>query len=186
MPETLLNCPPLSKTGPPLYSNIVRNIWHSTNLVSQQKNSIGKALWHQFTVVVLLTQNMRQKSQSEEDAKFRKLLVNLRMRSCDRDDIELMHSRVPRDVHASVITRRNVNRDLLNEVGSLRFARDKKVALHTFYAVDTYSNAKIAKKDELLEMNPLRSGNVIPKEQADKILDIPPVLTLGITGKLIF
>ena len=169
----------------------MRNIWHSTNPVSQQKNSIGKALWHYFTVVVVLTQNMRQKSQSEGDAKFRKLLVTLRMRSCNRNDLELMHSCVPRDghpdiVHASMITCRNANCDLLNKVSSLRFARDKKVDLHIFYAVDTYSNAKVAEKDELLEMNLLRSGNVIPKEQADKILDIPPVLTLGITGKLIF
>ena len=134
---------------------------------------------------------MRQKSQSKGDAKFRKLLVNLRMRSCNRDELELMHSCVPRDghpdiVHASMITCRNANCDLFNKVGSLRFAREKKVDLHIFYAVDTYSNAKVAKKDELLEMNLLRSGNVIPKEQADKILDIPPVLTLGITGKLIF
>ena len=139
--------PPLSKTGPPLYSKIVRNIWHSTNPVSQQKNSIGKALWHYFTVVVVLTQNMRQKSQSEGDAKFRKLLVTLRMRSCNRDDLELMHSCVPRDghpdiVHASMITCRNANCDLLNKVGSLRFARDKKVDLHIFYAVDTYSKCQ--------------------------------------------
>ena len=75
--------PPVAKAGPPLYSKMVSSVWHSSNSVSQQKNSIGKALWHQFTVVVLLTQNMRQKSQSEEDAKFRKLLVNLRMRSCN-------------------------------------------------------------------------------------------------------
>ena len=134
---------------------------------------------------------MRQKSQSEGDTKFRKLLVNLRMRSCNRDELELMHSCVPGDghpdiVHASMITCRNANCDLLNKVGSLRFARDKNVDLHIFYVVDTYSNAKVAKKDELLEMNLLRSGNVIPKEQADKILDIPPVLTLKITGKSIF
>ena len=58
--------PPISKTGPPLYSKIVRNIWHSANPVSQQKDSIGKALWHYFTIVVVLTQNMRQKSQSED------------------------------------------------------------------------------------------------------------------------
>ena len=75
-----------------------------------------------------------------------------------------MHSRVPRDshpdinlmhpdfVHASMITCRNVNHDLLDEVGSLRFARNKKADLRTFYEVDTYSNAKVAKKDELLEM----------------------------------
>ena len=69
-------------------------------------------------------------------------------------DINLMH---PDFVHASIITCRNVNHELLDEVGSLRFARNKKVDLHTFIVVDTYSNAKVAKKDELLEMNPLMS-----------------------------
>ena len=53
--------PPISKTGPALYSSLVSSRVHTMNSVKSQKNSIGKALWHQFTVVVLLTQNMRQK-----------------------------------------------------------------------------------------------------------------------------
>ena len=77
-------------------------------------------------------------------------------------DINLMH---PDFVHASMITCRNVNHDLLDEVGSLRFARNKKADLHTFYVVDTYSNAKVAKKDELLEMTQWMSykGSKQPK-----------------------
>ena len=139
---------------------------------------------------------MRQKSQTDEDSKFRKLLVNLRMKSCDRDDIELMHSRIPRAdhpdidlmhpdfIHASMITCRNSDRDYLNEVGSLRFAREKKVKLHTFYAVDTFSNSKIPDNQSMFQYNPLRSGNAIPKDQADKVLDIEPGYTQSIAGKL--
>ena len=63
-----------------------------------------------------------------------------------------------------MITCRNANLDLLNKASSVRFARDKKVKLHTFYAVDTYSNSKPPKAKELLEMNPLHTGNIIPKK----------------------
>ena len=61
-----------------------------------------------------------------------------------------MHSRVPRmghpDIdlshpdfaHASMITCRNVNRDLLNNVGVSKFARLNNKRLTTFYAVDTF------------------------------------------------
>ena len=116
--------PPLHTSGPALYNPMVSSVIHTTNSVSTQKKSIGKALWHQFTVVVLLKQNMRQTS--EEDQKFRKLLVNLRMNSCDVEDFELMHSRVPHpdhpdidmdhpDVrHSNMITCWNTNSDLLN------------------------------------------------------------------------
>lgn len=188
--------PPLHTAGPALYSALVSSTIHTTNSVSTQKKSIGKALWHQFTVVVLLKQNMRQKSQSDEDARFRKLLMNLRMNSCDRDDIELMHSRVPRSnhpdidlndpkfAHESMITCLNVNRDLLNDVGVLKFAETKKQELRTFYAVDTFSNVRADKTKSTLEHNPIRSGNLIPKEQANKILTIQPGNTMHVPGRL--
>ncbi|VDB96794.1 unnamed protein product [Peniophora sp. CBMAI 1063] len=168
--------PPITKSGPPLYSGLVSSVIHTSNSVQQQKASIGKALWHQFTVVVLLTQNMRQRSQSEEDARFRKLIPR-----DGHPDIDLMH---PDFVHASMITRRNSNRDLLNQVGTARFARAKKRKLYTFYAVDTFSNAKVPANKAVFEHNPLRTGNVIPKEQAEKVLSVPPGDTMSIPGKL--
>jgi len=53
-----------------------------------QESAIGKALWHQVTTVVILRENMRQKSQSPEDAKFRKALENMRYKACTQEDIE--------------------------------------------------------------------------------------------------
>jgi PIF1-like helicase len=56
---------------PPLYSCTVGK--NATSLRDQEA-AIGKALWHQVTTVVILRQNMRQQTQSTEDAKFRKAL----------------------------------------------------------------------------------------------------------------
>ena len=59
-----------------------------------QESAIGKALWHQVTTVVILRENMRQKLQSLEDAKFRKALENMCYKACTQDDIEFLHTRI--------------------------------------------------------------------------------------------
>ena len=60
--------PPVS--GKPFYSHEIGRVIHRTHSHLDQKASIGKALWHQFTTVVILKENMRQKSQTPEDAKL--------------------------------------------------------------------------------------------------------------------
>jgi hypothetical protein len=62
-----------------LYSNLDSN--QSQSYIAQ-KNAIGKGLWHQTTTVVLLRQNMRQQTQSAEDAKLRIALQNMRYKAC--------------------------------------------------------------------------------------------------------
>ena len=84
--------PPIS--GKPFYSHEVGRVIHRTHSHLEQKASIGKALWHQFTTVVILKENMRQKSQTPEDAKLRTALENLRYKACTADDIQLIQSRV--------------------------------------------------------------------------------------------
>ncbi len=39
---------------------------NDSTTVMGQKNALGKALWHQTTTVVILRQNMQQKSQTQE------------------------------------------------------------------------------------------------------------------------
>lgn len=46
-----------------------------------QESAIGKALWHQVTTVVILRQNVRQKTQSPEDARFHQALENMRYKA---------------------------------------------------------------------------------------------------------
>ena len=78
--------PPVG-SGKPLYSNQVETVIHTTSAYTIQEASIGKAIWHQFTTVVILRENMRQRLQNKDDARFRQLLINLRYKSCTWDDI---------------------------------------------------------------------------------------------------
>lgn len=56
-------------------------------------HALGKALWHQVTTVVILRQNMRQRSQSEMDRKLRSALEHLRYKNCDKFDLQFLESR---------------------------------------------------------------------------------------------
>ena len=76
--------------GSPLYSHTVRMSLDALMSVRSQQSAIGKALWHQVTTVVILRQNMRQKTQSTEDAQFRTALENMRYAQCTQDDIEFL------------------------------------------------------------------------------------------------
>jgi PIF1-like helicase len=159
---------------PPLYSHNVSTVLHTTNSPTAQKWTLGKALWHQVTVVVILRKNMRQKNQSAGDAKFRTTLENMRYKSCTDDDIELLHSRIagpgpnqpklsdPQFRHVSVITARNIHQDKINEMGSVKFANDHGEKLTNFYSVDKWKstdNTKSAKKSIKQQIDPLRSSN---------------------------
>ena len=57
-----------------LYSG---SVGKSPTGLQQQEAAIGKALWHQVTTVVILHQNMRQRTQSADDAKFHEALSNM-------------------------------------------------------------------------------------------------------------
>ena len=60
--------------GSHLYSGTVGTQLMSWMTVQSQKAAIGKALWHQVTTVVILRKNMRQRTQTVEDAKLRTAL----------------------------------------------------------------------------------------------------------------
>ena len=55
---------------------------------------ISKALWHQITTVVILRQNMRQHTESVEDAQFREALTNMWYKACTTTDIAFLRSQV--------------------------------------------------------------------------------------------
>ena len=73
--------------GAPLYSGTVGTQLMSCMTVQGQQAAIGKALWHQVTTVVILRENMRQKTQTSEDAKLRTVLENMRYAACTPEDI---------------------------------------------------------------------------------------------------
>ena len=59
-----------------------------------QQAAIGKALWHQVTIVVILRENMRQKTQTPEDAKLCTALENMRYAACTPEDIIFLETQI--------------------------------------------------------------------------------------------
>jgi hypothetical protein len=80
--------------GSPLYSGTVGTQLMSRMTVQGQEAAIGKALWHQVTTVVILRKNMRQRTQSEKDAKLRTALENMRYAACTPEDIMFLKTRI--------------------------------------------------------------------------------------------
>ncbi|KAF9034543.1 hypothetical protein BJ165DRAFT_1356248, partial [Panaeolus papilionaceus] len=77
----------------------------------------------------------------------RRALENLRYKACTKEDIELLRSRVaeinpglsldnaPRK-NVSIITARNTDKDLFNDVHAFRYANELGETLHEFYSED--------------------------------------------------
>src|ERR1700737_1160707 len=80
--------------GSPFYSGAVGTQLMSCMTVHGQKAAIGKALWHQVTTVVILRENMRQRTQTVEDNKLRTVLENMRYAACTHEDIKSLKSRI--------------------------------------------------------------------------------------------
>ena len=129
-----------------LYSRTIGAL--GTSLASQEE-AIGKALWHQITTVVILRQNMRQRTQSKQDGQLRTALENMRYKSCTPADIDFLYSRVSSTLpgRASVtdasfmgvpiITALNIHKDEINAIGAERFARETGQELVDFYSDDS-------------------------------------------------
>jgi hypothetical protein len=148
--------PPVS--GHKLYDGSIA--LRTTEKMSHQVQSavLGRILWHQFTTVVLLRQNMRQKQQTELDGQLRTALENMRYGSCMTEDIEFLRTRVASDRpdhphldskkyrNVSVITGWNVHKDTINEEGGCRFAQDTGQELVEFYSVDKLSASAVDRR----------------------------------------
>jgi Helitron helicase-like domain at N-terminus/PIF1-like helicase len=131
-----------------LYSRTVGN--NSTRR-RDQESAVGKALWHQVTTVVILRENMRQRSQTEDDARLRQALTNMRYKACNPDDISFLRSRISSNLpnrpslardcfrNVSIITALNIHKDEINRLGTMRFARETHQELVDFYSEDCVS-----------------------------------------------
>ncbi|KDQ25055.1 hypothetical protein PLEOSDRAFT_1078941 [Pleurotus ostreatus PC15] len=152
--------PPIGGESVSLYSH---SIGYSLKKLRQQEEAFGKVLWHQVTTVVILRQNMRQKSQTKEDAKFRTALENMRYRACTLEDVQFLRGRVLANIEGrasvcdakfrdvSIITARHVNKDAINVLGEQRFAAEHNLSLTTFYYFDEVKGKKRATKVKLDE-----------------------------------
>jgi hypothetical protein len=143
--------------GSPLYDGTVERYVNSRMSVREQETIIGKVLWHQITTVVILKQNMRQKTQTEADAKLRTALENMRYAACTPDDIAFLKTLIAgkddkspslkdsRFRNVSIITARNNQRDRINEEGSRRFVADHGLELSHFYSLDELAGSENSK-----------------------------------------
>ncbi|KAJ7259003.1 hypothetical protein C8J57DRAFT_1073440 [Mycena rebaudengoi] len=98
---------------------------------------------------------MRQVTQTKEDAQLRTALENMRYGACTPDDISFLRSRVAGSGpnapvvsnrlfrNVSIITAWNVQKDIFNEMGANRFARDTNQVLTHFYSVDKISKQAV-------------------------------------------
>jgi len=169
---------PPAMNAPPLYSGDVGTQVESSQTVRGQEAAIGKALWHQVTVVVILRQNMRQSKQSPEDTMMRTALENMRYKSCTSEDIEFLRSRIagkgPDDPklsqkafrNVSIITAFNAQKDRINQLGCERFAAENNQGLTSFYSMDRWKNPEESRKNKGSKgpkkkiADPVRKSNV--------------------------
>ena len=184
----------------PLYSDALEEKGHSASL-NRSKSAQGKALWEQFTTVVILRQNMRQRGLSEGDVKFRTALENMRYRSCTPNDLETLSSRIVgncatapslrdlafRDV--SLITSFNVDRDAMNAEGALRFAEEHGQTLHYFHSVDRWGSGSERTPSVAAEAHASRwqvhtSSGIIGDSTQKLLWDLPPHCTDNHAGVL--
>ena len=144
---------PPGQSSKSLYNgNVGTNISIATNPTGQ-KNILGKVLWHHFTTVVLLRQNMRQNTTSKEDNRFRIMLGNLRYKNCTAEDLDYLQSRTVARKNQShalatkfkdvpIITGRNVQRDKINLMCSEKYISEKRLESHSFYSIDKLISSK--------------------------------------------
>jgi hypothetical protein len=93
---------------------------------------------------------MRQKSQTPDDSKFRTALENMRYKACTPEDITFLQSRVTgpgpkrpklsekRFRNISIITAWNSQKDRINELGCVRFAKETNQHLADLYSTDKW------------------------------------------------
>ncbi|PPQ73348.1 hypothetical protein CVT24_012186 [Panaeolus cyanescens] len=134
--------------GKPLYTRKVSTLRSARSGLPQESDALGKHYWLQFTCVVILKKNMRQQGNSEKERAFQRALENLRFKACTNDDFNLLSSRVPEFnptlslnnepwKNVSIITARNCDKDLFNDVHAERFANEIGQQLHMFYSEDS-------------------------------------------------
>ncbi len=138
-----------------MYSHTIRAL--ETSLASQEE-AIGKALWHQITTVVILKQNMRQRTQSKQDGQLRTALKNMRYKSCTPADIDFLYSRMSSTlpgrasitdasfIGVPIITALNIHKNEINTIGAERFARETGQELVNFYS-DNSINSRNCQTD---------------------------------------
>ncbi|KAF5327982.1 hypothetical protein D9758_017671 [Tetrapyrgos nigripes] len=139
--------PAIGGEGVALYSH---SIGSSPKSKSDQESSIGQHLWHQITTVVMLRKNMRQTQTSDRDTMYRTALENMRYRSCTPQDTTFLRSLIASPHNSTKSLREenfrntpifltyNKHKDVVNRLGTERFAAETGQKLTSFYSEDEH------------------------------------------------
>lgn len=130
-----------AQLGPVVDTKLFR---HIDTAKAAQTTIFGKILWLSVTVVVILTEPMRQSGASNN--RFIELLTRLRVGQCSQEDFDLLNQRRLSEMNidwsnpnwrdAPIIVATNAMKDALNERATKAFAARTGRALHWYYAVD--------------------------------------------------
>jgi len=164
--------PPVGDT--PLYTAIesVTNKPSDSQTENSQKKIKGLTLWHEISVVILLSKSMRQSGQENE--RFRALLERLRFGICTDDDVRLLKSRLLSKAEvnlnqscwrsAPIITRSNAVKDALNLRGIQCLADERHTTVNFYEAKDRHAGKKISRgplRDYLLGLHSGRTKHTM-------------------------
>ncbi|KAI3998452.1 hypothetical protein K525DRAFT_214639 [Schizophyllum commune Loenen D] len=164
-----------------------------------QMNIIGKAMWHQVTTVVILTENMRMKKATLADRAMAAALANMRYAACTMADIEFLLSRVvgrsprapslsdPLLRNVSIITARHSEKDAFNDLGAKRFAEETGQELTSFYSCDSRApeeNVPAKKKRKTRPKRPAHTGTGLSDDLQRTLWASLPCFTDHVAGRL--
>ena len=111
-------------------------LWRQPRPQDKDEETTGRHIWHRFTSVVILDEQMRQ----AEDPPFRDLLTRARHAKLTEEDVNFLNSKVisPSDRFrfdtAVSIVRLNSLRHCLNHISMISFARHHKKHIYIFPA----------------------------------------------------
>ena len=144
--------PPVLDTK--LYTHLDHKKLHAETKMGQ-KTMFGKLLWRSVGTVVILTEQMRQFGDANQQ--FVSLLGRLREGICSNEDFSLLNSRLISTAgedlstdgwqNAPIIVSENAVKDMINVRAALAFAERTRQAIQWFDAVDTYRGAEITDPD---------------------------------------
>ena len=95
---------------------------------------------------------MRQRTQTPDDARLREALSNMRYKACTPNDLAFLRSHISSDLegrssakesqfrNVSIITTLNLPKNVINDLGSQKFAAETGQELIDFYSEDTVSS----------------------------------------------
>ncbi|KAI5823008.1 hypothetical protein K523DRAFT_255964 [Schizophyllum commune Tattone D] len=186
--------------GPKLYDRRVQtDVERKRMSLAVQMNIIGKAMWHQVTTVVILSENMRMRTGTPADRALARTLANMRYSACDEDDLDVLRERVvgngpqapslsdPKFRDVSIITARHAEKDAFNDLGCKRFAADTGQELTSFYSQDSRAaedTIPSRKKKSRPRKSKIKASSGLSDEVQKLLWNSLPCFTGNIAGRL--